>query len=73
MVTTNEPTANGVTYGVHGQGRDKQCYAEFGMTASVPSRQWQSCILEGRILYIYLYFITGLIQTCTSIYNTNNE
>ena len=49
MVTTNEPTANGVTYGVHGQGRDKQCYAEFGMIkVNRRDPRWQACLFEGK-------------------------
>ena len=51
-VKTHEPTANGVTYGVHGQGRDKECYAEFGMTKMSASSQWQACIFKGEIIYI---------------------
>ena len=55
-VTTKEPTANGVTYGVHGQDYARECYAEFGKTNSESSNKWISCKFEGRIVSIYLYY-----------------
>ena len=48
MVAKQEPNANGVTYGAHGQGRDKECYAEFEMThVNKDSPKWQACLFEG--------------------------
>ena len=40
-VMTNEPTANGATWGVGG-GR---CYAEYGQTGISVSSSWQNCYL----------------------------
>ena len=51
-VITNWKTANGVTYGV-GQGREKECYAEFRMADSNGDSKWQSCILEGKLSKVY--------------------
>ena len=49
MVARQEPNANGVTYGAHGQGRDKECYAEFEMThVNKDSSKWQACLFEGK-------------------------
>ena len=49
MVAKQEPNANGVTYGAHGQGRDKECYAEFEMThVNKDSPKWQACLFEGK-------------------------
>ena len=48
-VAKQEPKANGVTYGLHGQGRDKECYAEFKMThINKNAEKWQSCIFGGK-------------------------
>ena len=61
MVARQEPNANGVTYGAHGQGRDKECYAEFEMThVNKDSSKWQACLFEGKsypICNIYIRFI----------------
>ena len=57
MVTTNELTANGVTYGVHGQGHDEDCYAIFRMTAVKASDKWQSCNLVGKIIHICVIIV----------------
>ena len=47
-VAKQEPKANGVTYGLHGQGRDKECYAEFKMTQiNKNANKWQSCLFGG--------------------------
>ena len=47
-VAKQEPKANGVTYGRHGQGRDKECYAEFKMTQiNKNANKWQSCLFGG--------------------------
>ena len=46
MVTVEKPNATGVTYGAHGQGRDKECYAEFDMVADKKvDSKWKSCVL----------------------------
>ena len=58
MVTVQEPDATGVTYGAPGQGRDKECYAEFNMTGRNDNYQWQSCVTKGSML---------LFITCNSI------
>ena len=50
MVTVQEPDATGVTYGAPGQGRDKECYAEFNMTGRNDNYQWQSCVTKGSML-----------------------
>ena len=48
-VAKQEPKANGVTYGLHGQGRDKECYAEFKMTQiNKNANKWQSCLFGGK-------------------------
>ena len=47
-VAKQEPKANGVTYGRHGQGRDKECYAEFKMIhINKNANKWQSCLFGG--------------------------
>ena len=47
-VAKQEPKANGVTYGLHGQGRDKECYAEFKMKhINKNANKWQSCLFGG--------------------------
>ena len=50
MVTLQMPNATGVAYGVLGEGRDKECYAEFGMTGRNDNYQWQSCVTKGNIV-----------------------
>ena len=66
MVVSQEPNANGVTYGAHGQGRDKECYAEFEMThVNKDSSKWQACLFEGKsypICNIYSYKITYILR-----------
>ena len=61
MVARQEPNANGVTYGTHGQGRDKECYAEFEMThVNKDSSKWQACLFEGKsypICNLYIYHV----------------
>ena len=48
-VAKQEPKANGVTYGLHGQGRDKECYAEFKMKhINKNANKWQSCLFGGK-------------------------
>ena len=65
MVARQEPNANGVTYGAHGQGRDKECYAEFEMThVNKDSSKWQACLFEGKsypICNIYIYILHSCI------------
>ena len=53
MVTVQEPDATGVTYGARGQGRDKECYAEFNMTGRNDNYQWQSCVTKGSMLLLH--------------------
>ena len=53
MVAVQEPDATGVTYGVRGQGRDKECYAEFNMTGRNDNYQWQSCVTKGSMLLLH--------------------
>ena len=53
MVTVQKPNATGVTYGVDGQGRDKECYAKFGMTGRNNNYQWQSCVTKGNMSLAY--------------------
>ena len=69
MVARQEPNANGVTYGAHGQGRDKECYAEFEMThVNKDSSKWQACLFEGKsypiciYIYIYITYISHLMN-----------
>ena len=60
LVYSNEPSANGVTYGGNDGGTqgNAECYAEFGATSydenyfSHITQQWQACIFERKITCI---------------------
>ena len=41
LVRSNEPSANGATYGTNG---GRTCYAEFGATYIAARSAWQTCI-----------------------------
>ena len=56
MVLKNKPDANGVTYGVLGDSREKECYAEFGMADANGDSKWKSCIFGGKIMYSAIQF-----------------
>ena len=57
LVLSEMPDANGVTFGVLEGGREGECYAEIGMVkADGAIGKWQTCILPGKIVNIYLYF-----------------
>ena len=46
MVLKNKPDANGVTYGVLGDSREKECFAEFDMVVDKKvDSKWKSCVL----------------------------
>ena len=63
-VAKQEPKANGVTYGRHGQGRDKECYAEFKMThINKNANKWQSCLFGGKS---YLHKIPRISKLAVS-------
>ena len=51
-VLEKKPEANGVTYGVLGDTREKECFAEFKMEQSDGNSKWKSCILRGKIINI---------------------
>ena len=57
MVLKNKPDANGVTYGVLGESREKECYAEFDMVEDkTVDSKWKSCVLGGKIIYSAIQF-----------------
>ena len=57
LALAERPHANGVTFGVPEGGRAGECYAEIGMVKSDGAiGKWQTCILPGKIVNIYLYF-----------------
>ena len=57
LVLAERPHANGVTFGVPEGGRAGECFAEIGMVKSDGAiGKWQTCILPGKIVNIYLYF-----------------
>ena len=53
-LTQGEP--NGVTFGVLGDSREKECYAEFGMADANGDSKWKSCIFGGKIMYSAIQF-----------------
>lgn len=61
-LTQGEP--NGVTFGVLGDSREKECFAEFNMGESDGNSKWQSCILARKIIYI----LVVIFSTYTMIY-----
>ena len=70
MVAKQEPNANGVTYGAHGQGRDKECYAEFEMThVNKDSPKWQACLFQGTSYPIWsTLFVVIVHQIISSVF-----
>ena len=44
-VKEQEPTANGVTYGVLTADLQKQCYAEYGQTSHNDNTKWKNCMV----------------------------
>ena len=51
-----KPDANGVTYGVLDDSRQKECYAEIGMVDTNDDSKWKSCIFGGKIIYSTIQF-----------------
>ena len=46
MVLKSRPYANGVTYGVLNESREKECFAEFDMVVDKKvDSKWKSCVL----------------------------
>ena len=48
MVRTQQPSANGVTYGTASGSFAKKCYAELGATDTNTDTDWQTCLLGGK-------------------------
>ena len=67
-VLEKKPEANGVTYGVLGDTREKECFAEFKMEQSDGNSKWKSCILTGKVIYIDMSEIHEIFSTYTMIY-----
>ena len=55
-VLEKKPDANGVTYGVLDDSRQKECYAEIGMVDTNDDSKWKSCIFGGKIIYSTIQF-----------------
>ena len=55
MVRTQQPSANGVTYGTTSGGFAKMCYAEFGATSANNDTDWQTCLLDGTNSYSWKF------------------
>ena len=56
-VLEKKPGANGVTYGVLGDTRQKECFAEFKMEQSDGNSKWKSCILRRKIMALGLHIL----------------
>ena len=48
MVKTQQPSANGVTYGAASGCCPKNCYAEFDATGADTNANWQTCLFVGK-------------------------
>ena len=53
MVKTQQPSANGVTYGVAGREESKRCIAEFKATGINGDPDWETCLLSSKF-YLFL-------------------
>ena len=53
MVKTQQPSANGVTYGIAGREDSKRCIAEFEATGANGDPDWETCLLSSK-LYLFL-------------------
>ena len=55
MVKTQQPSANGVTYGTTSGEFSKKCYAEFGATSANNDTDWQTCLMDGTNSYSWKF------------------
>ena len=70
-VLEKKPEANGVTYGVLGDTREKECFAEFKMEQSDGNSKWKSCVLRGKIINIDMSEICDILNIYHDIQKTN--